>query len=52
MKLFFQKFGEGKPLVILHGLFGASDNWLTLGKKLADHYTVYLVDQRNHGRSP
>lgn len=52
MKLFFQKFGEGKPLVILHGLFGASDNWLTLGKKLADDYTVYLVDQRNHGRSP
>lgn len=52
MKLFFQKYGEGKPLVILHGLFGASDNWLTLGKKLADQYTVYLLDQRNHGRSP
>lgn len=52
MKLFFQKYGEGKPLVILHGLFGGSDNWLTLGKKLADDNAVYLVDQRNHGRSP
>lgn len=52
MKLFFQKYGEGKPLIILHGLFGSSDNWLTLGKKLAQDCAVYLVDQRNHGRSP
>ena len=41
-----------KPLFILHGLFGSSDNWQTLAKKFATHYTVYLVDQRNHGHSP
>lgn len=52
MKLHYQKFGEGQPLIILHGLFGSADNWLTFGKKVADSYTVYLVDQRNHGRSP
>lgn len=52
MNLFFQKYGSGQPLVILHGLFGSSDNWLTLGKKLAEDFSVYLVDQRNHGRSP
>ncbi len=52
MKLHFQKYGEGAPLVILHGLFGSADNWATLGKKLANFYTVYLIDQRNHGRSP
>ena len=23
--------GEGKPLLILHGYFGSSDNWKTLG---------------------
>ena len=39
-------------MVFLHGLFGSADNWLTLGKRLADRYAVYLVDQRNHGRSP
>ena len=27
MKLNFKKIGEGKPLLILHGLFGSSDNW-------------------------
>lgn len=52
MKLFFREEGKGFPIVIVHGLYGSSDNWLTVGKKLAAHYKVYLVDQRNHGRSP
>ncbi len=52
MKLFFRKMGSGKPLFILHGLFGSSDNWQTLGKRFAENYTVYFIDQRNHGRSP
>ncbi|MEQ8414858.1 MAG: alpha/beta fold hydrolase [Imperialibacter sp.] len=50
-KLYFRKLGQGKPLIILHGLFGASDNWLTIGKSLSEHFEVYLVDQRNHGQS-
>lgn len=52
MKLSYRKLGEGKPLFILHGLFGSSDNWQTLGKGFAEHFTVYLIDQRNHGQSP
>ncbi len=44
--------GEGKPLVILHGLFGFSDNWQTHAKKFADYFRVILVDLRNHGHSP
>ena len=52
MKLNFKKIGEGKPLLILHGLFGSSDNWGTLGKKFAENNLVYLIDLRNHGRSP
>ena len=52
MKLNFKKIGEGNPLLIIHGLFGSSDNWGMLGKKFAEKYTVYLIDLRNHGRSP
>lgn len=52
MKLHYRTIGEGKPLFILHGLFGSSDNWQTLGKKFAEHFKVYFVDQRNHGHSP
>lgn len=51
MELNFKVFGEGKPLVILHGLMGSLDNWQTLGKRFAENRKVYLVDQRNHGKS-
>ena len=44
--------GEGEPLIIMHGVFGSSDNWQTLGKVFAEHHKVYLVDLRNHGNSP
>jgi esterase len=52
MKLFYRKYGSGPPLIILHGLYGSSDNWGTIAKKLSDTFTVYLPDQRNHGQSP
>ena len=52
MKLFARESGQGEPLIILHGLFGSSDNWYTLAKTFAAHYHVYLIDQRNHGQSP
>lgn len=40
-----------KDLLILHGLFGQSDNFATLAKKFAEFYTVHTIDLRNHGRS-
>ncbi len=48
----FKKYGEkGRVIVILHGLFGMLDNWNTLAKQLAKDFQVYIVDQRNHGKS-
>jgi esterase len=52
MKLNFRKTGIGEPLIILHGLFGSADNWFSIAKELEKKYTLYLVDQRNHGDSP
>lgn len=52
MRLFYRKYGKGPPLVILHGLYGSSDNWVTIARKISGHFTVYLPDQRNHGESP
>ncbi len=54
MKLFFRQTGNtGPAIVILHGLFGSSDNWLTTSKTIAARgYQVFAVDQRNHGQSP
>ncbi|WP_370088297.1 alpha/beta fold hydrolase [Ekhidna sp.] len=52
MKLNFRTLGAGEPLIIMHGVFGSSDNWQTLGKVFAESFKVYLVDLRNHGNSP
>lgn len=51
-QLNFKKIGEGQPLLILHGLLGSLDNWLTLGKQFSEiGFKVFLIDQRNHGKS-
>jgi pimeloyl-ACP methyl ester carboxylesterase len=53
MKLFFRKLGEkGSPIVILHGIFGTSDNWVGIAKILSENHQVFLLDLRNHGHSP
>ena len=44
--------GSGKPLLILHGFLGMSDNWKTLGTQYAiEGFQVHMLDLRNHGRS-
>jgi esterase len=52
MQLFARTHGSGPPLVILHGLFGSSNNWNSLARKLGEHFTVFALDLRNHGHSP
>ncbi len=53
MKLHFREIGSGVPIIILHGLFGSSDNWQTFGKHLTEKgFKVVMVDLRNHGLSP
>nr|WP_298794250.1 alpha/beta fold hydrolase [uncultured Allomuricauda sp.] len=53
MELLHSKIiGEGKPIIILHGFLGMSDNWKTLANQYIQHgFQVHLVDQRNHGKS-
>jgi len=54
MQLYHRILGDNntKPLIILHGLYGSSDNWLNIGKHFAGSHKVYLIDLRNHGNSP
>lgn len=49
--IFHKRVGEGRPVIILHGLFGTGDNWRTFAGLLKHQYEVILVDLRNHGRS-
>ena len=53
MHLFSRKVGEGQPFVVLHGVFGSSDNLFTVCKKIAESgFEVHILDARNHGQSP
>jgi esterase len=52
MQLYFSKIGKGPDLVILHGLYGQGENWMNIARELSSDFTVFLVDQRNHGKSP
>ena len=53
MKLYSKIYGDkAQDLIIIHGLFGMSDNWNSLGKQFSKYCRVHLIDLRNHGRSP
>ncbi|MCO6494477.1 MAG: alpha/beta fold hydrolase [Bacteroidetes bacterium] len=54
MKLVYKHYGNFStpPIIIMHGLFGMLDNWQYHAKLLGEHFSVFTVDLRNHGRSP
>src|SRR5277367_1866736 len=52
MQLFSKEYGQGRAIVLLHGLFGSSDNWYFVAMQLSERFHVFVLDQRNHGQSP
>ena len=51
MKLNYKRFGEGEPLLILHGLMGMLDNWQGPAKTYSQNFDTIIIDARNHGHS-
>ena len=52
MELHRREAGSGRPIVLLHGLFGSNENLGGLARALVDRYRTIGLDLRNHGRSP
>jgi pimeloyl-ACP methyl ester carboxylesterase len=53
MKLYTRDFGgQGVPVVILHGLFASSKNWMSAAQFLSGFSRPFALDLRNHGDSP
>ncbi|OAN18507.1 esterase [Photobacterium jeanii] len=52
MNLHYRVEGEGKAIILIHGLFGSLDNLGLLARVLKNDYQVISVDLRNHGQSP
>ncbi|MDX2367816.1 MAG: alpha/beta fold hydrolase [Colwellia sp.] len=50
-QLNYQQLGEGKHIVLIHGLFGSLENLNMVAKSLSQHYCVTSIDVRNHGNS-
>jgi pimeloyl-ACP methyl ester carboxylesterase len=52
MILHASQVGAGRPVVLLHGLFGAAKNFGAVQRALARDWRVIALDLRNHGSSP
>lgn len=52
VELAASEYGDGEPVAILHGLFGAGRNWAGIARRLARQRRVIVFDLRNHGASP
>jgi len=50
-QLNYRQLGEGKHIVLIHGLFGNLENLNMVAKYLSQHYCVTSIDVRNHGNS-
>jgi pimeloyl-ACP methyl ester carboxylesterase len=53
MEMYWEVHGDGEPLLLLHGFFGSSGDWVHLFdmEALARRYRVITPDLRGHGRS-
>jgi pimeloyl-ACP methyl ester carboxylesterase len=49
--LFYEKSGQGKPLILLHGNGEDHHIFDAVAEKLRHEYTLYAIDSRNHGQS-
>ncbi len=49
--LFYQEYGEGEPLLLLHGFFGTHAFWEPYIQAFAKHYRLIIPDLRGHGYS-
>jgi pimeloyl-ACP methyl ester carboxylesterase len=51
IELAYEKFGDGEPLILLHGNGEDHHIFDVISKKLKDDFTIYAIDSRNHGES-
>ena len=51
IEIYYEEYGVGKPLVLLHGFGGCVQNWHPFIAELSKHYRLIVVDLRGHGYS-
>ncbi len=51
IKIWYAVFGQGEPVILLHGGLANADYWGHQVRALQPHYRVVVMDSRGHGRS-
>ncbi len=51
IEMYYEEYGVGKPLMLLHGFGGCTQNWHPFIDKLSEHHRLIVVDLRGHGYS-
>src|SRR6187402_2705562 len=51
VEMYYEEYGTGKPLVLLHGFGGCTQNWYPFTAELSVRYRLIVVDLRGHGYS-
>ena len=52
VRTYYETYGEGNPLVLLHGGLATSESWAMQTPALAERYRVYVPERRGHGHTP
>ena len=51
MVMYYEDYGRGEPLVLLHGFTGSSQGWKQYVEEFSAQYRLIIPDLRGHGRS-
>jgi pimeloyl-ACP methyl ester carboxylesterase len=51
IEMYYEEYGTGKPLVLLHGFGGCAQNWHPFTAELSERHRLIVVDLRGHGYS-
>lgn len=51
ISIHYRVYGQGSPVVLLHGGLANGDYWGNQVQALAPHHTVIVMDSRGHGRT-
>jgi pimeloyl-ACP methyl ester carboxylesterase len=49
--MYYETYGQGEPLILLHGGYGSMDGFVTMIPALSKKYKVIAVDSRSQGRT-
>lgn len=50
-EIYYEEYGQGDPLFLLHGFGGTTDDWKPFIQEYSKSYQVIVWDMRGHGRS-